>query len=92
MPGILVLAADHINHAIPGRAALATNDNLLSRLTEADVDFVIVGGVAVVLQASPRLTRDLDICYATGHDNLEQLGRVLVARDEARRRPTAGSG
>jgi hypothetical protein len=51
---------------------------LLSRLTEAGVDFVIVGGVAVVLQASPRFTRDLDICYATARENLERLGGVLV--------------
>ena len=52
--------------------------SLLGRLTEAGVDFVIVGGVAVVLQASPRFTRDLDICYATAHDNLERLGGVLM--------------
>jgi hypothetical protein len=51
---------------------------LLRRLTEAEVDFVIVGGVAVVLQASPRFTRDLDICYATARENLERLGGVLV--------------
>ncbi|HEY3830383.1 MAG TPA: nucleotidyl transferase AbiEii/AbiGii toxin family protein [Solirubrobacteraceae bacterium] len=43
------------------------------------MDFVVVGGVAVVLQASPRLTRDLDICYATEPDNLRRLGEVLVA-------------
>jgi Nucleotidyl transferase AbiEii toxin, Type IV TA system len=53
--------------------------SLLRRLTEAGVSFVIVGGVAVVLQASPRFTHDLDICYATTHDNLERLGEVLVA-------------
>jgi hypothetical protein len=52
--------------------------SLLRRLTEGGVSFVIVGGVAVVLQASPRFTRDLDICYATTHDNLERLGGVLV--------------
>ncbi len=52
--------------------------SLLRRLTAAGVDFVIVGGVAVVLQASPRFTRDLDICYATTHDNLERLGGVLA--------------
>lgn len=51
---------------------------LLRRLTEAGVDFVVVGGVAVILQATPRLTRDLDICYATTPDNLERLGRVLI--------------
>jgi hypothetical protein len=43
------------------------------------VSFVIVGGVAVVLQASPRFTRDLDICYATEPDNLLRLGDVLLA-------------
>lgn len=51
---------------------------LLRRLTEAGVDFVVVGGVAVILQAAPRLTRDLDICYATTPDNLARLGRVLI--------------
>lgn len=51
---------------------------LLQRLTEAGVDFVIVGGVAVILQASPRFTKDLDICYATRQENLDRLGEVLV--------------
>jgi Nucleotidyl transferase AbiEii toxin, Type IV TA system len=52
--------------------------SLLRRLTEAEVDFVIVGGVAVVLQASPRFTKDLDICYAPARENLERLGVVLA--------------
>jgi predicted nucleotidyltransferase len=52
--------------------------SLLRRLTEAGVDYVIVGGVAVVLQASPRFTRDLDICYATAQENLERLAGVLI--------------
>jgi Nucleotidyl transferase AbiEii toxin, Type IV TA system len=52
--------------------------SLLRLLTEANVDFVIVGGVAVVLQASPRFTKDLDICYATAPENLERLGELLV--------------
>ena len=52
--------------------------SLLRLLTEANVDFVIVGGVAVVLEESPRFTKDLDICYATTPDNLERLGELLV--------------
>lgn len=52
--------------------------SLLRRLTEAEVDFVIVGGVAVVLQASPRFTRDLDVCYATSQQNLGRLAEVLI--------------
>lgn len=51
---------------------------LLTRLTEGGVDFVVVGGVAVILQASPRFTKDLDICYAPGQENLDRLGVVLV--------------
>jgi predicted nucleotidyltransferase len=51
---------------------------LLRRLTEGGVDFVVIGGVAVILQASPRFTKDLDISYATGQENLDRLGAVLV--------------
>jgi hypothetical protein len=51
---------------------------LLERLTQAEVDFVIVGGVAVIVQASPRFTKDLDICYATEQANLDRLGAALV--------------
>ena len=52
---------------------------LLRRLVDGAVDFVVVGGVAVVVQAMPRWTKDLDICYATDADNLDALGAVLVA-------------
>jgi Nucleotidyl transferase AbiEii toxin, Type IV TA system len=51
---------------------------LLRRLVQAEVDFVVVGGVAVVVQASPRFTADLDICYATEQANLDRLGAALV--------------
>jgi predicted nucleotidyltransferase len=52
---------------------------LLRRLVEGGVDFVVIGGVAVIAQASPRLTKDLDICYSRDPANLEALGTVLVA-------------
>lgn len=51
---------------------------LVQALVEGDVDFVVIGGVAVVLQAMPRFTKDLDICYSTAKDNLNALGKVLV--------------
>ncbi len=54
---------------------------LLGALVRAGVDFVVIGGVAVVVQASPRFTRDLDISYATDAANLERLGTLLVAID-----------
>jgi hypothetical protein len=52
---------------------------LVRALIDEGVDFVIVGGIAVVLQAMPRFTKDLDICYALAQENLDALGRVLVA-------------
>jgi hypothetical protein len=51
---------------------------LLRRLTEGGVDFVVIGGVAVIFQASPRLTKDLDISYDLAQENLDRLGAVLV--------------
>ena len=54
---------------------------LLHRLVRADVDFVVIGGVAVVVQGSPRFTKDLDITYATDKENLERLGALLVRLD-----------
>jgi hypothetical protein len=52
---------------------------LLQRLIAADVDFVVVGGIAAVVHGSAAITRDLDITYATDSGNLERLARVLVA-------------
>jgi predicted nucleotidyltransferase len=52
---------------------------LLARLTRAEVDFVVVGGVAVAFQGYGRATKDLDITYATDRENLVRLGEVLVA-------------
>ena len=52
---------------------------LLRKLVLGRVDFVVVGGVAMVAHGSTRSTNDLDICYATGRSNLEALGDVLVS-------------
>ena len=54
---------------------------LIGALVRAEVDFVVIGGVAVVVQASPRFTRDLDISYATDTANLQRLGALLVSLD-----------
>ena len=54
---------------------------LIGGLARAAIDFVVIGGVAVVVQASPRFTRDLDICYASDAANLERLGAFLLSHD-----------
>jgi predicted nucleotidyltransferase len=51
---------------------------LLQRLVGHGVDFVVIGGVALVVHGSSRFTKDLDICYATDRANLDLLGRTLV--------------
>lgn len=52
-------------------------EEMLRRLTAAGVDFVVIGGIALVLHGSARLTRDLDIAFAADRANLEALGAVL---------------
>lgn len=52
--------------------------DLLATLTNADVRFVVIGGVALVLRGSVRLTVDLDICYARDGDNLQRLADALA--------------
>ncbi len=51
---------------------------LLKRLVAHGVDFVVVGGIAMISQGSARVTQDLDICYATDAVNLEALGAATV--------------
>ncbi|MGH2994101.1 MAG: nucleotidyl transferase AbiEii/AbiGii toxin family protein [Solirubrobacterales bacterium] len=52
--------------------------DMLHRLTSAGVDFVVIGGIALILHGSARLTRDLDIVFAPDDANLDALGKVLV--------------
>jgi hypothetical protein len=51
---------------------------IMERLVSAGVDFVVIGGIAVLLHGYPRVTRDLDIVFANSTANLEALGSVLV--------------
>jgi Nucleotidyl transferase AbiEii toxin, Type IV TA system len=51
---------------------------LLTALTARDVDFVVIGGIAMVLYGSARVTRDLDVAYAPTPANLKALGESLI--------------
>jgi hypothetical protein len=51
---------------------------LLKRLVAHGVDFVVVGGIAMVAHGSARTTNDLDICYSTDPANLEALAAALT--------------
>ena len=50
---------------------------IVESLDRHDVDFVVVGAVAMVLHGSARLTRDLDLCYSRASANLERLAKAL---------------
>lgn len=52
-------------------------NRLLQRLSEADVEFVIVGGFAATLHGSSLLTRDVDVCAVLTAENLEKLRHVF---------------
>lgn len=51
---------------------------LVQALQAAEVDFVIVGGVAMSAHGSAHVTQDLDVCYSRAPDNLERLVRALA--------------
>lgn len=51
---------------------------MLRVLVEAGVDFVVIGGIAVIISGYGRATRDLDIAFAGDAANLEALGGVLT--------------
>jgi hypothetical protein len=46
---------------------------LLSSLTGAGVEFVVIGGVAVIARGHVRATVDLDVCYGRTPENIERL-------------------
>ena len=51
--------------------------SMLRGLREADVKFVVVGGLAATAHGSRRITDDLDICYDTGKLSVERLAALL---------------
>ena len=69
---------------------------LLRTLTSHDVRFIVVGGVAAVLEGAPIATFDLDVLYACEAGNIARLSAALESLDAVyvdpagrRIRPTA---
>jgi predicted nucleotidyltransferase len=54
-------------------------DELLRRLAEADVEFVVVGGLAVNAWGVVRGTKDVDVVVAPNPTNLKRVAEVAVA-------------
>jgi len=47
-------------------------------LTDAGVEFAIIGGWSAIMHGSAHLTNDLDLCYSRNPDNLRRLARALA--------------
>ena len=68
---------------------------ILGRLVTAQVDFVLIGGLAATVHGSPTVTGDVDICHDRRPDNLgrlaatlERLGARLRGAEDSPWRPT----
>ncbi len=51
---------------------------LLNRLTDAGLDFVVIGGYAALTHGSSLITRDLDVCAVLTTENVELLRQALT--------------
>src|ERR1022692_2965660 len=52
--------------------------SLVQALSDADADFVIIGGWAAILHGSRHLTDDLDVTFSRGTENLKRLVQALA--------------
>ena len=64
---------------------------MLAALTAADVRFVVVGGVAVVLHGHPRLTADIDLVIDLEVEPAHRAMNVLAGLGLVPRLPVAAS-
>jgi len=53
-------------------------EKLIGALVGADVDFILVGGLAATVHGSARLTQDVDIVYSRAELNLGRLVSALA--------------
>lgn len=54
-------------------------DELLRRLADAEVEFVVVGGLALNAWGVVRGTKDVDVVIAPTSDNIKRVAEVVVA-------------
>ena len=56
---------------------MADLTDIIDRLIQAEVDFVLIGGLAAVSHGSSMTTQDIDICCDFSMDNLLRLQSAL---------------
>jgi len=60
---------------------------IIEGLLKAEIEFVLVGGLAAVVQGAPVTTMDVDIVHHQASENLSRLARYLQSVDAIYRRP-----
>lgn len=56
------------------------SERALKELLDAGVDFIVVGGLAAILNGAPIVTFDLDIVHRRTPENVDRLLAMLLAR------------
>src|ERR1044071_4865288 len=77
---------------MPSHPKAADLPALLAALCDSGVEFIIVGGVAAVLQGVPITTNDLDIVHRRTPENVARLLEVLLKLDATMRYDLARRG
>src|SRR5437867_1334960 len=67
-----------IPFASPWRNGMQNLSELTSRLVEAQVEFVLIGGFAAVAHGATLVTRDVDICCRFTEENLMRIQQAFA--------------
>jgi hypothetical protein len=59
------------------QTAITDYEGLLKALIHAEVEFIVIGGLAASAHGSPRFTRDVDVVYRRTDKNMERLAAAL---------------
>jgi len=68
------------------RPTSASLSELLEGLLEARVDFILVGGLAAVIQGAPITTMDVDVVHSQSPENIARILAFLKSVDAVHRR------
>jgi predicted nucleotidyltransferase len=65
---------------VPTRHPMSPPDfqGVIRTLAEGHVDFVLIGGLAMIFHGSSHVTRDVDICYSRTPENIARLTATLA--------------
>src|SRR6266550_3849239 len=63
---------------------------IIPPLVRAQVDFILIGGMAAILHGSARVTFDVDVIYSRTQGNIERLAEVLSSFKPSLRGAPAG--